>query len=893
MGSRIRTVAKILLAVGVLGWISQSHAKSPAEPTWNALRALPDSDIVEMQPKSESARFWLLRTYAQLDTSISEAERTLTLATKLAEAGSDEAVLALGLKCTIASVLYEKAAANSACEALSEKLSSISHPLPAAIAQSQWANHLSRAGRFGEAQKVNLEADRLASLVGDQRLVATIRNNQGVDYLVRGFSRQALAQFTSAKEVAADIEDPSITHLLTVNTASALVQQHRYREALDLIQAAMQSPDYDHAAWANFIDHVILARAYLGLDQPQRALDILLPAFERAKSLHWGENHALALATIGQAKYALGNPTDGAQAFNQALELQQQYADRTRYLETGVRHAAALRAHGELAQANVLLQQLITELETMAPSLVLVDALNERALIKAELNDRSGAAVDHDRADQLNTEIHGSEFDQQLALLRSSLALDAKEHQLSHIQQDAEALRLAAESTGQQQRFIVACALLLGLIGYLFFSRHMQKRLAESHKQHNERLEAEVAQRTASLEQEMAERLAIEEKQRLLEEDLAESEKLRAIGQLTSGVAHDFNNLMTVMTLSAEQIQFDDSAAGAEQKKHVEDILNAAASAANITSSLLSFARKQPLQSERINLAQFVDQLLPLFKRTLGEGIEVITAVASCSVLADRSTLTTAFINLLVNAKEAMESRGRVTITVREVNKDETLSDSRTAVEICIADNGPGMTSTEVARAIEPFYTTKSLGRGTGLGLSMVYGFAKQSGGDLRIESTVGEGTRICLTLPRCEEPAQQSAIIDTAAKQAAPLVGRVLVVEDQAQVRQVLCGLLEHLGMVPDYASNGDDAITRLNTMQPPDLLISDVMMPGSTSGQELFNYARQRFPKLPIVLISGYTDTVTADAQLLQKPFSLAELRNSIIQAMRTSKGVLTNPA
>ncbi|MGI9328326.1 MAG: ATP-binding protein, partial [Pseudomonadales bacterium] len=278
---------------------------------------------------------------------------------------------------------------------------------------------------------------------------------------------------------------------------------------------------------------------------------------------------------------------------------------------------------------------------------------------------------------------------------------------------------------------------------------------------------------------------------------------------------------------------------------------------------------------------------------TLGEGIEVTTSVADCSVLADRSTLTTAFINLLVNAKEAMESRGRVTITVREVEKAAALIKPGTAVDICIADNGPGMTGTEVARAVEPFYTTKSLGRGTGLGLSMVYGFAKQSGGDLRIESTLGEGTRICLTLPRCDAPTRLTSITSTVPAQSTPLVGRVLVVEDQDQVRQVLCGLLEHLGMQPDYASNGDEAITQLHAMAPPDLLISDVMMPGSTSGQELFKYVRQHFPTLPMVLISGYTDSVGVDAQLLQKPFSLAELRDAIIQAMRTTKDTLANSA
>ncbi|MGI9323791.1 MAG: histidine kinase dimerization/phospho-acceptor domain-containing protein, partial [Pseudomonadales bacterium] len=618
MSSRASIVAKTLLATVLFGLVAQSQALDAAEPDWSALRALSDSDIAAMKPEPESARYWLLRTYANLDTSISEAERTLALAETLIQQGSDEAVLALALKCTIASVLYDKIEADSACQALSEQLDNIDRPIPAAIAQSQWANHLSRAGRFTAARQANLEADRLASSAADDRLVATIRNNQGVDYLIRGFSRQALTQFTSAREVAANIEDPSITHFLSVNIASASVQEGRYGEALELMQAVMQTPGYDHAAWGNFIDHVILAWAHLGLDQPQRALDILGPAFDRARSMHWGENHALALAAIGQAKYALGNPVEGAQAFKQALSLQVEYDDRTRYLETGVRHATALRAHGDLLGAKALLKRLITELETMAPSLVLVDALNERALIKTELDDGAGAAADHARADQLNTDIHGTEFDQQLALLHSSLALDAKQHQLDHLQRDAEALRLAAKSSQQQQRFVLACALLLGLIGYLLFSRRLQKRIAESRKQHNERLEVEVAQRTASLEREMTERLAIEEKQRILEEDLAESEKLRAIGQLTSGVAHDFNNLMTVMTLSAEQIQFDDSTTGAEQKKHVEDILEASASAANITSSLLSFARKQPLKSEPINLAQFVDQLLPMFQRTLG-----------------------------------------------------------------------------------------------------------------------------------------------------------------------------------------------------------------------------------------------------------------------------------
>ena len=385
-----------------------------------------------------------------------------------------------------------------------------------------------------------------------------------------------------------------------------------------------------------------------------------------------------------------------------------------------------------------------------------------------------------------------------------------------------------------------------------------------------------------------------------LESQLRQSQKMEAIGQLTGGVAHDFNNILTVIIgmneFLAEAVAGDPNLASI-----AETIDEAATRGAQLAQRMLAFARKQPLNARRLNLNEIVARMATMLQRTLGEDIAVktVTADGLWQALADPSQIEDAILNLAVNARDAMPKGGQLVIETANVHLDEHYAAQNIEVTpgdyvaVTVSDSGAGMTPEIVERVFEPFFTTKEVGRGTGLGLSMVYGFIKQSHGHVKIYSEVGHGTSVKIYLPRT---AADATIADTSSPRQATAAATergghetILVVEDSAAVRKVAVNILERLGYRVRQAEDGKSALAILRDAEEIDLLFTDLIMPNGIDGQELLSMAREQRPNLKALFTSGYSEsflqgrgTAHQDVPLLGKPYRTQQLAEAIRKAL-----------
>ena len=374
---------------------------------------------------------------------------------------------------------------------------------------------------------------------------------------------------------------------------------------------------------------------------------------------------------------------------------------------------------------------------------------------------------------------------------------------------------------------------------------------------------------------------------RQAEEALRQAQKMEAIGQLTGGVAHDFNNLLTVIRSSADLLRSRDLPPD-RRRRYIDAISDTADRAAKLTSQLLAFSRRQALKPERFNIATKVETLGEMLRSILGARIrlEIKTLCEDCVVEADINQFETALINLAVNARDAMDGEGALTISIDAAEALPALRGHAASqgdfVTVAVADAGAGISEEDLTRIFDPFFTTKEVGRGTGLGLSQVYGFAKQSGGDVAVDSRRNQGSTFTLYLPRtrlAEAPA-----VATHRPVRSRHEGRVLVVEDNAAIGEFATQLLQDLGYQTELAANAMDALARLESAADFDLVFSDVVMPG-IGGVELARTIQERWPGLPVILTSGYSHVLATDAHhgfpLLHKPYSVEELSHILRQA------------
>ena len=395
----------------------------------------------------------------------------------------------------------------------------------------------------------------------------------------------------------------------------------------------------------------------------------------------------------------------------------------------------------------------------------------------------------------------------------------------------------------------------------------------------NGALEARVADRTRALEAEIRRR---EETHAAL----IQAQRMEAFGQLTGGIAHDFNNLLTIITGNLELLGNEHSQL--HQAAFLKRATDAAEMGAALTRRLLTFARRRHLMPQILDVNELILNLTEILQRSLGEPVSLTTVLAGSAwrIRADRSELENAILNLALNARDAMPAGGNLVIESRNVTAEQAgLSPDGEFVLISVSDTGDGMPPEVLERAFEPFFTTKEPGRGTGLGLSSVYGFAEQSGGHVTIDSAPGRGATINLYLPRAAEVSQDAGVV----AEAVPLSENsevVLVVEDNPDVRELTMQRVEGLGYVVREAENGRAAVAILKSGEAIDIVLSDIVMAGGLSGYELGRWVQANRPGIPVLLTTGYAAEEArpdaADFPILRKPYKRAELANALRDAL-----------
>jgi signal transduction histidine kinase/CheY-like chemotaxis protein len=379
---------------------------------------------------------------------------------------------------------------------------------------------------------------------------------------------------------------------------------------------------------------------------------------------------------------------------------------------------------------------------------------------------------------------------------------------------------------------------------------------------------------------------ALDERDRT-EEQLRQSQKMDALGQLTGGVAHDFNNLLQIIVGNLEILDRYLPADAARCRRAASSAMNGAQRAAALTQRLLSFSRLQPLNPKPIDVGSLTRGMFDILSRTLGQSLDMTIAIDPdlWFAEADPHQLENAILNLAVNARHAMADGGAVAI--RAFNLDAASSaallDLPTGeyVAVSVSDTGIGMPAEVLARVFEPFFTTKEVGQGTGLGLSQVYGFAKQSKGDVRISSEVGTGTSVTIYLPRSDAQPIAEFVAATEPAMKASQAETILVVEDDTQVQNYTVEALRELGYAVHRAADGASALTLLTKIGKVDLLFTDVILPGRFNGRDLAEKVRDIRPGMKVLFTSGYSRDVIAhkgrldpDIDLLVKPFSYRDL-------------------
>jgi signal transduction histidine kinase len=425
------------------------------------------------------------------------------------------------------------------------------------------------------------------------------------------------------------------------------------------------------------------------------------------------------------------------------------------------------------------------------------------------------------------------------------------------------------------------------------------KALIEAQKQAAERLEALVAERTQELEKANADLKSQMAERERVEASLRQSQKMEAVGQLTGGLAHDFNNLLTGISGGLEMTKARLSQGKPDSvDRYITAAQGAVKRAAALTHRLLAFSRRQTLEPKPTNINRLIAGMEELIRRSVGPAIhiEVVGAGGLWATLVDPNQLENALLNLCLNARDAMPEGGRLTIETANRWLDERAARDRDIapgqyVSLCVTDTGTGMAPDVAAHAFDPFFTTKPLGQGTGLGLSMIYGFARQSGGQICIYSEVSKGTTMCLYLPRHhDDPNSDDATTLPKASESRGHGEVVLVIDDEPSIRMLITDVLSDTGYSVLEASDGPAGIRILQSAARIDLLITDVGLPGGMNGRQVADAARTLRPDLRVLFITGYAENalmgnshLEKGMHVLAKPFEVERLAIKIRELVK----------
>jgi PAS domain S-box-containing protein len=427
-------------------------------------------------------------------------------------------------------------------------------------------------------------------------------------------------------------------------------------------------------------------------------------------------------------------------------------------------------------------------------------------------------------------------------------------------------------------------------VAVLFQDITARKRAEEELRRLNETLEARIADAIAEQKREQARLLEAEEA-------LRHAAKMEAVGQLTGGLAHDFNNLLAGISGAFEMIE---TRLAQGRHKDVERYLaagqGAARRAAALTHRLLAFSRRQTLSPRSVVVNRLLPDFVELVRRTVGPAIAVETVAMSglWPCLVDSNQLESALLNLCINARDAMPDGGRITIETSNRWLDQRSAkehglDPGQYVTVCVSDTGTGIDKATLARVFDPFFTTKPIGQGTGLGLSMVYGFARQSNGHVRIYSEVGQGTMVCLYLPRHLGEEEVEYAPPAPVRPQAEGRWTVLVVDDEPTLRMLVIDALAEIGCIGLEAADGPTALKILERHPDIDFLISDVGLPGGLNGRQVADAARARRPDLKVLFITGYAENaafnhghIAHGMEVLTKPFAMDDLTDRVLRLL-----------
>jgi PAS domain S-box-containing protein len=384
----------------------------------------------------------------------------------------------------------------------------------------------------------------------------------------------------------------------------------------------------------------------------------------------------------------------------------------------------------------------------------------------------------------------------------------------------------------------------------------------------------------AKITRDITERREAQLKLEQMHQQLAESQKLDALGQLTGGVAHDFNNLLMIISGSLYTLR---KAVGDDPKSQraLSAIEGATKRGASLTSQLLTFARRQSVNPQTVDVAERIDAVREVLDAAVGSAVTLQFDVEPgvWPVMVDVAEFETALVNLVINARDAMTGGGVIIISAHNDKRGGEVGAGHVA--IAVQDSGTGIAPDILSKIFDPFFTTKPIGKGTGLGLSQVHGFAHQAGGTVRVTSELGKGTRITILLPRKEavSVAEDAGTVDIGGS------GTVLLVEDNPEVASVSAGLLEQLGYTVRRVANAEAALREIE-LDGVDLVFSDIVMPGKMDGLGLARHLKATKPGLPILLASGYSDaalSVRGDFPILRKPYEIHELSKAIAKLPR----------
>ncbi len=427
--------------------------------------------------------------------------------------------------------------------------------------------------------------------------------------------------------------------------------------------------------------------------------------------------------------------------------------------------------------------------------------------------------------------------------------------------------------------------------------RHRQyevRTLLEARERASNQLEALVVERTSELEKANQELRTQMDERAQIEETLRQAQKIEAIGQLTGGIAHDFNNLLMVISGGLDML--DRRADPARRERLMDGMRQAAQRGTALTRQLLAFSRRQSLAPESVDLVLRISRMRELLDRSLSGDVKVRVRFTPdlWPVEVDPGELELVILNLAVNARDAMPDGGSILIEASNAPGEVVLGITGDFVRLSVTDSGTGIPEEVRTRVFDPFFTTKEIGKGSGLGLAQVYGFARQSGGTVWIESECGHGTSVIMLLPRSERipdlPDGHELVEDTAADAS---VGTVLLVDDDEEVAALVGEMLEHLGYRVTHAASATDALGALANACKVDIVFSDVMMPGGMNGVELAREIRTRALGVPVLLTSGYAEAAQKSAaaegvHVLAKPYRLEELATALREAIEGASAV-----